>query len=528
MEEDKVITLSKKHRIINLYLEGKSKSHIARTQQISRDTVRKYIREYEHHESTLEKASSESERESIIMDASAKPRYDTSNRKRYKLTDALVERVESLIEENETLRQRGQRKLIRKKIDMHEVLMEEGYDISYRRVCALVSSLENKPKEAFIRQSIEAGEMAEFDWGEVTLSIDAVDANPRRYFIAVFTLRYSNYQFAKLYTLDNTASFNDAHIAFFEAIRGVPGEIVYDNAKTALKRFVGKYREPTDALKRLTTYYGFAHRFTNPYSGHEKGAVERSVELLRRKAFSGIQRFKTLSDAQAVLTQKTTMMNERVKQRSDTSASAAFAREQSRLLPERVPLDSGVITQAHVDKYGFIYVDSNFYSVPDYLVGRKLTVKKYPFHLEIVHLDRFLTSLERIYGRNRYKVDIMHYIQTLKKKPGAIKRSLILRASADWLQQIFQSYYSTTPKEFVKLLELINHHPLDHVRRVIASLEQRRLRVNTELIKQGLVRDAYESNVQPSAPKRSIEHYAKAQVNAIGALYQENGGRHEA
>lgn len=522
-----MITLSKKHRIINLYLEGKSKSHIARTMHISRDTVRKYIREYEHHESSMVKANSESERESIIMDVSTKPRYDTSNRKRYKLTDALVERVKFLLKENDTLKQRGQRKLIRKKIDIHEVLMEEGYDISYRSICALISSLENKPKEAFVRQSIEAGEMAEFDWGEVTLTIDGVDQTPSRYFIAVFTLRYSNYQFARLYTLENTASFNDAHIAFFEAIRGAPKEIVYDNAKTALKRFVGRYKEPTDALKRLSTYYGYTPRFTNPYSGHEKGAVERSVEILRRKAYSGIQRFKTLRDAQAVLTQKTMMMNERVKQRSGTSASAAFAREQPQLLPKRVPLDSGVLTQAHVDKYGFIYVDSNFYSVPDYLVGRKLTVKKYPFHLEIIHHDRFLTRLERIYGRNRYKVDIMHYIQTLKKKPGAIKRSLILRSSADWLQQLFQTHYSTAPKEFVKLLELINHHPLDHVRRVITSLEQRRLRVNTELIKQGLIRDTFKPSAEPLENTRSIEHYAKAQVNAIGALYQEKGGGHE-
>lgn len=522
-----MITLNKKHQIIKQYLEGKSKSHIARVQGISRDTVRKYINDYEHHEKALKNAQSEAERETIILKANRKPRYDTRNRKRYKLTDAMIERVKAMILENEKRRRNGQRKLLRKKIDIYETLVEEGFDISYRSVCDLVNRIEDKPKEAFIRQALAPGEMAEFDWGEVTLTIDEVDPRPRRYFIAVFTLRYSNYQFARLYTLDNTASFNAVHVAFFEAIKGVPHEIVYDNARTAVKTFVERHREPTDALKRLKAYYGFAHRFTNPYSGHEKGAVERSVEILRRKAYSGVQRFKTLADAEALLSKKTTMMNDRIKQRSEESASSAFAEEQARLLPERVPLDTGVITQGQVDKYGFLYIDSNFYSVPDYLVGKRLVVKKYPFHLKIIHQDRPLMTLKRIYGRNHYKVDIMHYIQTLKKKPGAIKRSLILRASADWLQQIFQSYYSTTPKEFVKLLELIKYHSLDEVKRVIERLENQNLKVSTPLIRQRLANLTMTEPLKHCDVDRGIEFHAKAQIDSIGALYRESGRAYE-
>lgn len=53
--------------------------------------------------------------------------------------------------------------------------------------------------------------------------------------------------------------------------------------KVAVKRFVGRQeKEPTEALLKLSTYYGFAFRFCN---GNEKGHVERSVEYIRRKAF---------------------------------------------------------------------------------------------------------------------------------------------------------------------------------------------------------------------------------------------------
>ena len=515
-----MVTLNAKHRIIKHYLEGLSKSEIARRLDLSRDTVRKYINEYLVYEKAIEEAVHEEEREALILKANTKPRYDSKNRKRYKVSDAMIDRIKAMLEENECRKQSGQRKLVRKKVDMHETLLEEGFEISYRSVCDLVSKLTNKPKEAFIRQVIEPGEMAEFDWGEVTLGIDEVEPSHRRYYIAVFTLRHSNYQFAKLYTLDNTASFNDAHVSYFEAIEGVPKEIVYDNARTAVKRFVEKTKEPTDALKRLMNYYGFKERFTNFYSGHEKGAVERAVELIRRKAFSSKQHFKTLEEAQAHLALKVEALNNRPKQRSEKSASTALAEEQAQLLPKRIPLDTGVLGESHVNKYGFIYVDSNFYSVPDYLIGKQVSLKKYPFTLNVIYLDKVILTHKRVYGRNNYKVDIMHYLKTLKKKPGSIKRSLILRASTDWLQQIFQSYYSTNPKDFVKLLELIKYHSIDHVQRVVERLIETKHPIKTDLIRQQLLNQnrtipiVYENN--------AIEVAAKSQLKSIASLYQES------
>ena len=174
MEEEKVVTLNKKHSIIKLYLEGKNKSTIARELKITRDTVRKYINEYEAYEQALKAAGSEEERETIIIKANEKPTYNVGNRKRYKVTDEIVDRLRMMIETNKALKQKGQRKLIRKKIDMYETLVEEGYDISYRTVCHIVKQMIDEPKEAFVRQILSPGEMAEFDWGEVSLQIDDI------------------------------------------------------------------------------------------------------------------------------------------------------------------------------------------------------------------------------------------------------------------------------------------------------------------------------------------------------------------
>ena len=69
----------------------------------------------------------------------------------------------------------GQRKQRMLKRDIWEHLVELGYFPSYSSVCHYIYGLEHRPierdKEAYIRQEYYAGEMCEFDWGEVKLFI---------------------------------------------------------------------------------------------------------------------------------------------------------------------------------------------------------------------------------------------------------------------------------------------------------------------------------------------------------------------
>src|SRR5690606_25751190 len=78
-------------------------------------------------------------------------------------------------------------------------------------------------------------------------------------------------------------SFLDSHVRFFNHVGGVHKEIVYDNMKVAVAKFVSKTeKEPTEDLLKLSMYYGFKYRFCNARRGNEKDYVERSVEYVRR------------------------------------------------------------------------------------------------------------------------------------------------------------------------------------------------------------------------------------------------------
>ena len=423
MEELGVLTLEKKEKMIRLYLTGLSYTEIAKEIGMTRQTVSKYIKQYETDLKELESATTTQEKEQIIIRSSAKPKYDISNRQRFKLTPDVEEMINTCLLENKQKIRQGKRKLIMKNIDIYEWLISNQIDISYRSVCAYIAKQTQRSKEAFIRQAYEPGQVAEFDWGDVTLYIDELGAE-RRFKIGVFNLKYSDKRFAYLYSHENTEAFLDIHTRFFEEIQGVPTEVVYDNARVQVTYLAGREKQPTEAVKKLTNYYGYAARYTNPYSGHEKAHVERSVELIRRKAYSKCHRFKTIADAVTALLDATTRENQKVKQQTNQSADAVFAQEQKHLLPYRVPLDTYLTSTYKVNKYSLIHVDSNFYSVPDYLVGKEVTVRKNIQQIKVYYQDRFLFKAKRLIGRHQYHIDIHHYLATLKKKPGAIAHSL--------------------------------------------------------------------------------------------------------
>ncbi|MGL5914788.1 MAG: Mu transposase domain-containing protein, partial [Culicoidibacterales bacterium] len=46
------------------------------------------------------------------------------------------------------------------------------------------------------------------------------------------------------------------------------------------------------------------------------------------------------------------------------------ARELNYLLPSRLQMDTYSQTNCKVNKYSFVHIDSNFYSVPDSYVGK--------------------------------------------------------------------------------------------------------------------------------------------------------------
>lgn len=438
---------TKQEIVIRSYREGQSQRSISRALQISRKTVKKYIEEYETH---LQK--NESNAASLSDYLSQLPVYKSNNRAKLKLTQEIQESIDQLLAENEQKKQQGLRKQILKKCDIYEYLNSQGFNIGYTTVCNYIRTKSTKTttKEAFVRQEYQPGEVCEFDWGEVKLYINNELV---KYQLAVFTSAYSNYRFAVLYQRQDTLAFMESHVAFFEFTQGVYQQMVYDNMRVAVAKFVGTHeKEPTQALLQLRGHYQFTHRFCNAYRGNEKGHVERSVEYVRRKAFGIKTRFNSQAEAEECLMHTIERLNATKQKLTEKTADQLFRDETKVLFPVPSKLHCSEQEELRVDKYSTISYRTNRYSVPDHLVGQFVDAKISSHQIQVYHNNTIVATHDRSYKKHEWVITIEHYLNTFKQKPGALSGSVAL-ASRTLLKQLYDEYFYEDARGFIDLLD---------------------------------------------------------------------------
>jgi len=438
-----------KGTIITHKLKGKSNRWIARETGIHRKTVARYWEEYQRLSGQLDPEGDNRAIQEKIVSA---PEYDTSSRKPVKYTEAVDKALDRMLDgEEEKARELGgnhKQKLTCRQI--HRMLKDQGHDIGLTVVTVRLKEKRQKLAEAFIRQEYDFGQRLEYDFGEVKLVINGAVG---KYYLAVFGAPRATFRWAYLYTNQKKAVFLDSHVRFFELVGGVYEEVVYDNMRNVVTAFIGRNEKELNAdLLAMSIYYGFTPNVTNCFRGNEKGFVESSVKNVRNEVFAVRYRFNTLEDAEQYLEEELIRMNE----------GSAIEKEMERLLPWRPPLELSRMTEQTVDKYSFVRVDNNFYSVPEYLVGRELTVRVYVKDIVVYSGLNEVCRHKRLEGRGEMSVDIFHYLDTLSKKPGAVHNSKALRSEAD-LKAVFDCYYSDNAREFIAILRANQDKPMDEI-----------------------------------------------------------------
>ena len=145
--------IDKQEIIIRYFRQGESMRQIGRSLGIHRKTVSKYIKEYESHRQREVGSDQKGDRLEAVM---RPPSYDSSSRKKRKLTPQIIEEIDGYMAQNAIKRSSGRSKQVMKKIDVYEALQAKGYDISYPSVCNYMRSRSWK-REAYIRQIYSPG-----------------------------------------------------------------------------------------------------------------------------------------------------------------------------------------------------------------------------------------------------------------------------------------------------------------------------------------------------------------------------------
>ena len=110
--------------------------------------------------------------------------------------------------------------------------------------------------------------------------------------------------------------------------------------------------------------------------------------------------------------------NPRVHATTNTGVNAAFAQEQTFLIPLAAhPYDAVLTVERRVSHEGMVSVGGNLYSVPDTARKRVLEVQSHPSEIRIFEEGTLIARHSVLEGRNQRRVDPSH-----RKAPPSARR----------------------------------------------------------------------------------------------------------
>ena len=96
--------------------------------------------------------------------------------------------------------------------------------------------------------------------------------------------------------------------------------------------------------------------------------------------------------------------------------------EKEHLMAYRPQLELAVVTEAKVTPSSLISVDTVFYSVPEYMVGKRVIVKKYHNEIRVYAANEMVAAHKRLFGNGKMQIDI--YSNLIYHRPRGIIQAL--------------------------------------------------------------------------------------------------------
>ena len=290
-------------------------------------------------------------------------------------------------------------------------LRERGYSGAYTAVKRFVAAIRptDGPKPFEVRFETPSGHQAQVDFARFVVSFEDEPGATRIVWLFSLVLGHSRHIVARFVLHQDLQTLLRCHMAAFQAIGGVPIEILYDRMKTAVTGEDGEgHIVYNRSLLALAQHYGFHPRACRPYRAKTKGKVERPFSYIRKDFFLA-RSFRNLEDLNSQLQDwLDTVANVRLHATTQRIVSEAFAAEQLDLqrLPD-TPFDALLKLERRVSHEGLISVGGNYYSVPD-RTRRVVEVHQLPDRIRILDGGHLIATHPILEGRRQYRVDPAH------------------------------------------------------------------------------------------------------------------------
>lgn len=407
-----MISMPKVQSIRRRRMNGESIASIARSENVSEPTVRKYLK---------------------AGDLSPRPPV------RRKHAESVIDRYVPVIEQWLAEDRCTWRKQRHTATRIWERLRDEyGAEVSLSTVTRKVAQLRREfaaEREAGYLDLVWHPGEAQADFGEVDVRFRG-EVSRMRHFVLDFP--YSNVGPSQLMPGENAECACQALRDIFEWLGGVPPRIVFDNAAGVGRRMFERVRL-TRLFQSFQAHYGFEYVFCNAYAGHEKGGVESRVGAVRRKLFVPVPSVWSMPAFNARLLERCLALGDKDHYRKGGRETDLFAEDRKALLalPE-TRFDVVTWKRMKADKYGIVTVEGRHrYAAGPEHAGRELIVGLRAFEVELLDASGArITTHPRAYGDNPTSSDDPSLqIGLLCNRPGAWPNSQVREALPDPLRE---------------------------------------------------------------------------------------------
>jgi transposase len=330
-------------------------------------------------------------------------------------------------------------------------ISERGYIGGYSTVRDTVRALRpvGGGSPFAVRFETPPGQQAQVDFAQFRVRFAGAPDSVQVVWLFSMVLGFSRLiwgRFAQRQTMQTVLA---CHRAAFEAIGGVPREILYDRMKTAV---LGEDEDGrviyNRTLAEFARHYGFLPKACRAYRPETKGKVERPFRYIREDFFLG-GTFRDLDDLNFQFGNwLSSVANPRVHATTGRIVNEAFSEEKPtlQLLP-LIPFGAVLKLERRISHEGMVSVGGNYYSVPDATRKRMVEVHSLADEICIFEDDRLIARHPLLEGRRQRSLLEGHRRQYRPKDenpvPHGFSGELVTRRSLDFYAAVAQQMATT-------------------------------------------------------------------------------------
>jgi transposase len=295
---------------------------------------------------------------------------------------------------------------------LHRELRDLGYTGGYTILTDLLREIRPVDAPPFeVRFETPPGRQAQVDFAHFRTVFTDEPGVERIIWLFSMVLGHSRMMWGRFVLHQDMQTLLRCHATAFEALGGVPDQILYDRMRTVFNREDPETRHIVyhRTLLAFARHYGYLPKACKAYRAKTKGKVERPFRYIREDFFLG-RSFRNLDDLNAQFRQWLDQVaNARTHATTRRVVAEHFAEERPALQPLTAGTFQAVLRlERRITRDGMVSINGNLYSVPNSARRRTVEVHSTASEVRILEDGEVIAVHPVLDGRGQRRIIAGH------------------------------------------------------------------------------------------------------------------------